>query len=781
MGGRGFIAVLVLLPGLWAQARPPKLTYGGDAHLPPYEYLDAAGNPQGFNVELIRTLARQTGIPIEIHLAPWHETIVALEAGRIDFASLSYSPAREAKFDFLPEHWTLPQDMLFKPGRASYPGEIDQLAAETVAVEEGAMMHEVLRNLPAARRPALRPVPNGAEGLRLLSRSEVTAVTGSGLTLRWAANELGVQNLQSVTIRTLSYRFATHRGNGAALAPIAAGVAALQENGRIERLVEQFLTIPPRRRGWLDYAQEIAFPVTILLAVLAAVFTWNRSLRWQVNSQTRELRMSEEQFRDLAETLSVGILIHRGGRLLFANRIFRRMFGERLPVAAESGESQVRTLSGEDRWIQAATGSARFEGSPAEVVTIVDVTGRKQAEDNLRHSQRLEAIGKLAGGVAHDFNNLLTVIKGYVNALSGGLSSVSQSAALREIDRAADRATSLTRQLLAFSRRQMLQPSVLSLNDVVSSMDQLARRLIGEDIQLEINLEPEVGLVKADQGQVEQVLMNLLVNARDAMPQGGLIRVSTANREVDEALSDQREPMPPGSYVRLAVADNGAGMDEVTIARIFEPFFTTKEVGKGTGLGLSMVYGIVKQSNGFIWASSQSGQGAVFEIYLPRIPSESAPGQALTEPLPSTPGPVRETILVAEDEDSLRRLMEAFLVEQGYGVLSATSGKDALDAAEAHPGCVDLLITDVTMLGMNGHQLAERLQRQHPRLKALFISGYTDRQSEDCLLKPFSRAALLGRVRTLLDSPAMRGEDIVGSTRVAPGDTDAPRIPPNRS
>jgi CheY-like chemotaxis protein len=378
----------------------------------------------------------------------------------------------------------------------------------------------------------------------------------------------------------------------------------------------------------------------------------------------------------------------------------------------------------------------------------------------------LEAVGKLAGGVAHDFNNLLTVIKGYTTALRGEMGGISIAGAIREIDRAADRAIAVTRQLLAFSRRQVMQPTVLSLNEVVAGIDQLLRRLVGEDITLQVKAARDLGAVKADQGQIEQVLMNLLVNARDAMPNGGTVRIATANVEADELFVSQRQPMPPGSYVNLTITDTGEGMDAATQARVFEPFFTTKETGRGTGLGLSMVYGIVKQSGGYIWFTSEVGKGTKVEIYLPRLAATARQAMAsdAVTAQPVLAGPCDETVLLAEDEDALRWLVEAFLVEQGYKVLCARAGEDAVVMAKSYPGPIHLLVTDIIMTGMNGHALAQTLLGERPEIGVLYVSGYADREignriieeGSDFLYKPFNRAGLLGKVRQILDRPRMR-------------------------
>ena len=390
-----------------------------------------------------------------------------------------------------------------------------------------------------------------------------------------------------------------------------------------------------------------------------------------------------------------------------------------------------------------------------------DVTERRTLERQLRMAQKMEAIGRLSGGIAHDFNNLLGVIIGYSGVLKKSLDKTQPTYEFAlEIEKAGQRAASLTRQLLAFSRQQVLTPSVLSLNSLVSEMEKMLPRLLGEDIHVSFSLEPELGNVKADQSQIEQVIMNMAVNARDAMPAGGKLHIQTANFEMDNAFTRDHPGSKAGSYVMLAITDSGTGMAPETLAHIFEPFFTTKAVGEGTGLGLATVYGIVKQSNGYIWVESVPGQGSTFQVYLPRhldteqvsVVKSSAPS---SEALHGS-----ELILLVEDADALRKLAQTFLESSGFRVLSAASGEAALDIAAHHSGPFDLLLTDVVMPGMNGRVLAEQLSMRQPGLKVLFLSGYTDsfiaghgvlEQGTNLLHKPFTEEVLIGKVREVLD------------------------------
>jgi len=392
----------------------------------------------------------------------------------------------------------------------------------------------------------------------------------------------------------------------------------------------------------------------------------------------------------------------------------------------------------------------------------LDVTDRKQLEEQFRQAQKMEAVGRLAGGIAHDFNNLLMVIQGYGDLLSERLP---ESSALRrnaeQIQTAAQRATSLTRQLLAFSRKQMLAPKVLSVYSVVMDMEKILRRLIGEDVQLETASGPDLWLVKADRSQLEQVIMNLAINARDAMPSGGRLSIETRNVEFDDSFSVGGGVLVPGKYVMLAVTDSGCGMDAETQAHLFEPFFTTKEKGKGTGLGLATVYGIVKQSGGYVWVYSEPGRGTSFKIYLPRIEEETkAPVARDRRPESFSALPKgSETVLLVEDERGVRELAHEYLEMSGYTVIEAADGYTALELASMHAAPIHLLMTDVVMPGISGRELGERIRHIRPEIKILYMSGYTDQSivqhgilEHDAVLlqKPFSLATLAAKLREIL-------------------------------
>lgn len=421
-----------------------------------------------------------------------------------------------------------------------------------------------------------------------------------------------------------------------------------------------------------------------------------------------------------------------------------------------------RAKNGRTFEVEVISHELRYAGKRVRLVVAQDISERRQLESQLRQAQKMEAVGRLAGGVAHDFNNLLMVIKGHTELLLSALEPAEQiTRKIEQIDKSADRATALTRQLLAFSRMQVLQPQVINLNAIIAEMGKLLPRLIGEDIELVIRTDEDLGTVRADASQMEQVIMNLAVNARDAMPNGGKLVIETANAELDHNYLTSHPLMKAGPYIQLVVTDCGTGMDAETQAHIFEPFFTTKEKGKGTGLGLATVYGIVKQSGGFIWVYSELGKGTSFKIYLPRLDQTTeqtnAPRRAVELPRGS------ETVLLSEDEQDVREIAREFLESGGYRVIEARDGAEAIELAAKHRGEIQLLVTDMVMPGMTGQELAVKLQMAHPGLCVVFMSGYSEHAATEManadpsvrlLTKPFSRAAIL---RTVGES--LRGVD----------------------
>ncbi len=555
----------------------------------------------------------------------------------------------------------------------------------------------------------------------------------------------------------LEYRFRHKNGDWLVLESVASVIR--NENGEPEKLVivnrditerkkaqEALLRSEASFRSLVEGAPHGIYRATMTGQFLEVNPALQRMLGYESAQDLFKADLATQVFRHPSDYQRMNEFLAESKELKDIELEWKRLNGE--PIVVRCSGHHVDVKDG---------GPGYFE------VFAEDVTEKRTLERQLRMAQKMEAIGRLSGGIAHDFNNLLGVIIGYSGVLKKSLDKSQPTYEFAtEIEKAGQRAASLTRQLLAFSRQQVLTPSVLGLNSLVSDMEKMLPRLLGEDINVSLSLDLELGDVKADQSQIEQVIMNLAVNARDAMPTGGKLLMQTANREFDLAYTRDHPGSKIGSYVMLAITDTGCGMNAETIAHIFEPFFTTKKVGEGTGLGLATVYGVVKQSNGYIWVDSVPDRGSTFQIFLPRhLDVEEVPVAKVVADSRERPHG-SELILLVEDADPLRKLAQVFLESNGFRVLSAPNGEAALEIAGQHSGIFDLLLTDVVMPGMNGRVLAEQLSMRQPGLNVLFMSGYTDsfiaghgvlQKGTNLLHKPFTEEILIGKVREVLDSP----------------------------
>jgi len=519
---------------------------------------------------------------------------------------------------------------------------------------------------------------------------------------------------------------------------------------------------------------------------------------YRKNRQSEEaLRESEEKYRTLYDSSRDAIMILSTDKVfLNGNPACVKMFGCRdedefisltptalspeyqmdgalsveksqkmISIAMEQGshffEWKHKRVNGEEFYARVLLASIKLSGKKILQATVRDITEHKKLEAQLRQSQKMEAIGILAGGVAHDFNNILTTIIGNAElALMNVIKDKSLRKGIKEIKKAGERAASLTRQLLAFSRKQIVQPKILDINELLTDMEKMLGRLIGEDIEMLTIPAPALWQVEIDPGQIEQVIMNLAINAKDAMPRGGKLTIETANADLDENYSHEHgiEEKKSGRYVMLAVSDTGIGMDKETHEHIFEPFFTTKKVGKGTGLGLATVYGIVKQNNGFIWVYSEPKQGATFKVYLPEVKKDADPEKKEKKSVVKLNG--SETVLIVEDDGLLRNLTQNTLQSYGYRILDAKNGEDAIRVCKEYDGRIDLMITDVVMPKIGGREAAKRLLPLYPQMKVIYMSGYTDdaivhhgvlEPGLNFLEKPFTLEGLARKVREVLN------------------------------
>ncbi len=793
---------LVLAPGI---ARCSGIiNASGDNNYPPYVYLDDSGNPSGFSIDIFKAVAEVMGLEATITLGPWYDVRDDLEAGRVDMLiGMILSEERAQYVDFTRPHITIYHSMFVRKG--SDIASIDDLRGRDVIVQQGDIMDDYIRELGIA--DGVITVESPAEGLRLLALGLHDCFLGEKLQSLLAIERYGLDNVAAtgVPLFPRKFCFAVRDGDRELLDKLNAGLAVIARTGAYDEIYERwFGLVEPEHvplRKILAYILIAIAPVVLIAAALA-LWTW--SLRRQVGIKTESLRRelaerrkaedalraSEDKYRSLFENSrdALGLALPDGG-IIDVNRSWLELFGytrdevigkdvrmlypdpadrEKLKTALETTgylrdyEVGMRKKDGSPL-ICLVTATVRYnpDGDVLYYQTNThDITQQRNLERQFLQSQKMETVGRLAGGIAHDFNNLLSVIIGNADLLLNNLPPDNpMTRELGDIMETALRAADLVRQLMAFSRSQISNPKRLNLNMVIDDMDRMLRRLIGEHIML--SEQPSEGLwdIHADITQIQQVVTNLVVNARDAIPENGVITISTANLTIAPGDTCHDARLGPGEYVTLTVEDDGEGIDPDVLPKIFDPFFTTKRDGKGTGLGLSTSYGIARQHGGAVAVRSEIGAGTAFTLIIPRC-DDALPTGETTVPEPESMSGT-EHIFVVEDDDAVRKMIVSVLSRFGYAVTQASDGVEALAMLGEDPGLTfDLVLSDIVMPNMNGAVFAEQLKARRPGVKILFMSGYTEERFSGDIVsdglrfirKPFKPSELTRAIRDILDT-----------------------------
>lgn len=775
------------------QQRSP-LRYAPDPAFPPFEFFRADGRVAGVTPEILDLLAAELHVKIEtVRYPTWDAVLDGVRRGEVDLlGTLTRTAERETFLAFTEPYLSVP-NVLYVAADSRWKTGFAELAGRRVGVVRSAGAHSWLtRNHPDV---VAVPVANTAEGFRRVSLGEIDAMLETLPVGAFVISEQGFTNLRPLPeiVFTVPQHFAVRRGDERLRDILEKGLARISPEQRL-RIFSRWTGEDPTQPRWRIPAL-VWRGVAGLSVLLLGFVAWTYLLRRQVAHRTRELQASEQHFRRLLEDLPIAAAwTDERGRVEFVNHKFTTLFGYTLsdiptiedwfrrayPDPARRAEllarwqvdvAQLGAQGGESSTtaelpITCADGSQRHVHVVTSVIggkilgVFEDLTERVRIEQKLRQAQKMEAIGQLAGGVAHDFNNLLTVVLGQSQMLLfEPRLPPDLRGSLQQIADVARRGAGLTRQLLTFSRQQAMQPVLLDVNDTLRAMHQLLTRLLGEQIAIELDCAPALPVVRADPSMVEQILLNLSVNARDAMPKSGTLALATRVADVDAAsLATRPADARPGRFIVLTVRDTGTGIAPAHLARLFEPFFTTKEVGQGTGLGLATVFGIVQQHQGWIEVTSAIGHGTTFDVYLPAAASAAAP-QTPTAPASAIDAAPRThaTILLTEDEAPVRELVREFLEHEGHRVLVAANGDEALALWQQHRASIDLLFTDVVMPGtLDGRELAARLRRDAPELRVIYATGYgrhllpAGESRSPCLAKPFDLATLRATVRQVL-------------------------------
>ncbi|MBN1946046.1 MAG: transporter substrate-binding domain-containing protein [Bradymonadales bacterium] len=773
---------------------------------PPKVFQEPDGEATGLFVEILDEIAHEEGWILTYTPCQWPACLVALQQGEIDLMpDVAYSSEREEQYDLhqipIVESWS---QLYRHPGTGI--DSLSDVAGKRIATLRGSIQETTFRQMLESfgYDATLVVTESFQDAFRLAQTGSVDAAISNHFYGDTFYRDYGLEK-SGIVFQPVSLYYATAEGAHADWLEAIDGHLSewrSQADSPYYTALERWLDRPPKS----FVPNYLLWVVATTLGLLALASGLVYLLRRQVKARTGHLAESEQRYRLLAQNLKdseakvraiyqglpiptfvwstrdAGFVLAdcNAAALALTKGEAERWIGQPIETVHADGDELIGAVkrcfqqrsslkieithqfSGRDT-PRVLTVTCGIVPPDMVLVQIEDVTEQRQIEEQFRLSQRLEAIGQLAGGVAHDFNNLLTVISISAELAMENLDPQHPvREEIQEILATSSRASTLASQLLAFSRKQVLEPQLLDLNLLIRDAERMLRRLVSEDIEIKVILAESLGSVRADPGQLEQVLLNLVVNSRDAMPSGGKLTIETANVELDQGYAERHVGVESGPYVRLSVSDTGSGMDAQTCSLIFDPFFTTKEKGKGTGLGLCMAYGIVKQSGGHIWVYSEPGQGTTFKIYLPRVDLPATSDRV--EP-PAVTSTRHETVLVVEDDERMRVIAQRILRKAGYEVLSAANGAEALEICERPGAVVHLVLTDVVMPRMNGKQLADRLAETCPQTKVLFMSGYPDDaifhhgvldSGIHFISKPFSAAKLTRKIQELLDNPPDR-------------------------
>jgi len=788
-----------------------RLIVRGDYASPPFEFLESDGTAAGFNVDIFKAVADVMGLDFELSLGLWNEVREELENDKIDvLTGMYYSSLREEKLDYSTPYLIVHHSIFV---RQNSPIEkMENLPDKEIIVQQGNIMNDYATINKLSNK--IITVPTAGDAVQLLASGKHDCALLDKFQGLYLINQLHTTNITTTDKPFLprEFCFAVHIGNYDLLMQLNEGLRIIQVTGQYKEIYDKWFGGLERHGLVGSRIVKLAkyiFGLFMVLFLISAL--WSLQLKRKITKRTTELQKEllerqkaeeslkrrEKEVRTLLDNLPGFVYFKTpDGVYLAANQTFCSTVGisqEQLPGKTDRDlfPKHVAEKYHEDDMKLIRTGSPiivdeeemMINGRPMMITTRkvpikdekgnavgligmgLDITNLKLAEqdkakleDQLRQAMKMEAIGRLAGGIAHDFNNILTSIIGYSDLLWVSLRPMDPLRKdLGEIRKAANRASALIQQLLAFSRKQMIAPRVMDLNELISQNQKMLSRIIGEDIELVFFPTSNLGSIKTDPSQIEQILINLAVNARDAMPNGGKLTVQTQNAVFDEEYSKLKREALPGNYVLMAVSDTGMGMTEETKYHLFEPFFTTKEKDKGTGLGLATVYGIVKQNKGYIYFYSELGIGTTCKIYFPRVEEEPMP-LPIADKKQITKG--TETILVVEDEEMLRALACRILERQGYKVLESSDAGKAFLICHEYNNEIDLLLTDMIMPAMNGRQLYENLKMLRPNIKVLYMSGYTEdvivhhgilEEKTHFIQKPFTIDDLARKVRDVLD------------------------------